>query len=157
MDNMMKSLVDLIDETIAEVEELKKSKFAASEVSLGDDKAGVGDYTKNGKGVGKKDDDDDDSDDDDDKEKQSDYDKKDYKEMDKEDTEKDDGVNTYADPNRGSHQADPGGPDVPVRKEDAEKADNTKTGYILKKLNLDNIDQPYGIRLDALSSLILIL
>ena len=40
-EEMVKSLTSLIDETLEEIEEIKKSKFAASEISLGDDKSGV--------------------------------------------------------------------------------------------------------------------
>lgn len=53
-EEMVKSLTSLIDETLEEIEEIKKSKFAASEISLGDDKSGVADKSKNGKLEAKK-------------------------------------------------------------------------------------------------------
>lgn len=53
-EEMVKSLTSLIDETLEEIEEIKKSKFAASEISLGDDKSGIADKSKNGKLEAKK-------------------------------------------------------------------------------------------------------
>lgn len=47
-EEMVKSLTSLIDETLEEIEEIKKSKFAASEVKLGDDDAGMAGKSKNG-------------------------------------------------------------------------------------------------------------
>lgn len=53
-EEMVKSLTSLIDETLEEIEEIKKSKFAASEITLGDDKSGIADKSKNGKLEAKK-------------------------------------------------------------------------------------------------------
>lgn len=94
-----KSLTDLIDETLMELEELKKSKFSAAEIKI----EGPGDSHLAGKPVNgdlhakaedKKDEDEEDKDDD--------------KDMDK-------GENEKADPNGGHHQ--------PVAKGENEKAD----------------------------------
>ncbi len=94
-----KSLTDLIDETLMELEELKKSKFSAAEIKID----GPGDSHLAGKPVNgdlhakaedKKDEDEEDKDDD--------------KDMDK-------GENEKADPNAGHHQ--------PVAKGENEKAD----------------------------------
>jgi len=93
-EQMMKSLVALIDESLAEIEELKKSdRFSASEVKIEGPGTGIAGKPVNGSGVGKADDDDED---DDDKKK----DKKDDKDMDK-----GEGQNRQADPNGGHHVA----------------------------------------------------
>lgn len=87
---LTKSLTDLIDETLGELEELRKSRFAAAEISLagpGDTK--IGGQEANGK-LGK------DEDKKEDKEDKKD-DKKDDKDMDK-------GENSKADPNAGHHK-----------------------------------------------------
>jgi len=92
-EQMMKSLVALIDESLAEIEELKKSdRFSASEVKIEGPGTGIAGKPVNGSGVGKADDDDED---DDDK-------KKDAK---KADMDKADGQNRQADPNGGHHVA----------------------------------------------------
>jgi hypothetical protein len=65
-EEMVKSLTSLIDETLEEIEEIKKSKFAASEISLGDDKSGVADKSKNGKLEAKKAEDEDEEEEDED-------------------------------------------------------------------------------------------
>jgi len=83
-EEMMKSLVDLIDESLAELDELKKSdRFSASEVSLGDSSSGIADKDKNGK-----------------LDKEEDCDKAEEAE----DCEKAEGTNRQADPNGGSHK-----------------------------------------------------
>lgn len=68
-EEMVKSLTSLIDETLEEIEEIKKSKFAASEISLGDSKSGVADKDKNGKLEAKKAEDEDEEEEDDDMDK----------------------------------------------------------------------------------------
>lgn len=45
--DLVKSLISIIDETIGEVEEIRKSKFAASEIKLGEDE-GLAGKSKNG-------------------------------------------------------------------------------------------------------------
>ena len=69
-DEMLKSLTSLIDETLEEIEEIKKSKFAATEISLGDSESGMDSKSKNGELDAKKKDDDDE-----DKDKDEDVDK----------------------------------------------------------------------------------
>lgn len=72
-EEMVKSLTSLIDETLEEIEEIKKSKFAASEISMGDDKSGIADKSKNGKLEAKKaEDEDEDEEDEDDMDKAED-------------------------------------------------------------------------------------
>ena len=74
---LKKSLIELIDESLAELEELKKSeRFRAAEISLGDPKSGIKDQDRNGS-ISKRDDEDED-------EK-----KKKKKEMDEEESSKD--------------------------------------------------------------------
>jgi hypothetical protein len=75
-EEMVKSLTSLIDETLEEIEEIKKSKFAASEISLGDDKSGIADRSKNGKLEAKKAEDEDEEDED--EEDEDDMDKAEY-------------------------------------------------------------------------------
>jgi len=77
-EEMVKTLTSLIDETLEEMEEIKKSKFAASEVSLGDSESGMGSKPKNGELDAKK------ADDDEDEDKK----KKEDKDMDKGENEK---------------------------------------------------------------------
>jgi len=77
---LAKSLTSLIDETISEIEDLKKSRFSAAEVKVGDDKSidgrsASGDIAK-------------DEDKDKDKDKDKDDDKDDDKDADKDDVEK---------------------------------------------------------------------
>ena len=45
---MAKSLVNLIDETISEIEDLKKSRYSAAETRIGDDDSGVSGASKSG-------------------------------------------------------------------------------------------------------------
>lgn len=80
-EEMVKSLTSLIDETLEEIEEIKKSKFAASEISLGDDKSGVADKSKNGKLEAKKAED---EDEDEEEEEDEDMDKADDEDEDEE-------------------------------------------------------------------------
>ena len=47
-EEMVKSLTSLIDETLEEIEEIKKSKFAAAEISLGDSDSGISGKKKDG-------------------------------------------------------------------------------------------------------------
>ena len=74
-EEMVKSLTSLIDETLEEIEEIKKSKFAASEISIGDDKSGIADKSKNGKLEAKKAEDEDEEEEDED---EDDMDKADW-------------------------------------------------------------------------------
>jgi hypothetical protein len=96
-EEMMKSLVDLIDESLAEIEELKKSdRFSASEVSLGDSASGMEGKDKNGsldKEEAAKADEDKDEDEDSDKDKKKDDDDK----GDDQDMDKADGKNLESD------------------------------------------------------------
>ena len=62
-EEMIKSLTSLIDETLEEIEEIKKSKFAAQEISLGDGDSGVSGKSKNGEMEAKKKEDDDEDED----------------------------------------------------------------------------------------------
>lgn len=108
-EEMMKSLVALIDESLAEIEELKKSdRFSASEVKLDGPGAGIAGKDSNGS-MGKADDEDDEEDDD-----------EDDKDMDK-----GEGKNREADPNGGHHVAkgDTGMPAGTAKAEDAAKAE----------------------------------
>lgn len=87
-EEMMKSLVALIDESLAEIEELKKSdRFSASEVKIEGPGSGIA-----GKPVNGSLDKDEDKDDDDDEDKK------------KADMDKAEGQNRQADPNGGKHQ-----------------------------------------------------
>lgn len=109
-EEMMKSLVALIDESLAEIEELKKSdRFSASEVKLDGPGAGIAGKDSNGS-MGKADDDEDEEDD---------------EEEDK-DMDKGEGKNREADPNGGHHQVakgDTGMPAGTAKAEDAAKAE----------------------------------
>lgn len=99
---LVKSLTSLIDETLDEIETIKKSKFAASEISIegpGDTK--IGDKPTNGSLDAKKKEDKEDEDED----------KKDKKDMDK-------GENEKADPDHGKFAQAPS-----VSKGENEKAD----------------------------------
>lgn len=120
---LMKSLVDLIDESLAEIEELKKSdRFSASEITMGDSE-GLAGKDKNGS-MGKEDAEKADEDDSETKkgrqpqeegDTEEDHDKK--KKKDDDDMDKADGKNSEADPNAGHHQA-------VSKEEDAEKAED---------------------------------
>lgn len=101
-EEMVKSLTSLIDETLEEIEEIKKSKFAASEVSLGDSESGMDGKSKNGELDAKKK-----EDDDEDKDKE-----------DKEDKDMDKGENEKADEDAGKFAQAPS-----VSKGENEKAD----------------------------------
>jgi hypothetical protein len=91
---LTKSLNDLIDETLSELEELKKSRFAAAEVEIKGPGEGISGKPSNGDLHAKKED------------KDEDEDKKDKK--DDKDMDKGEGVNRQADPNGGHHQVDKG-------------------------------------------------
>lgn len=90
-EELKKSLTDLIDETLLELEELKKSRFSAAEVDLkGPGEDHLAGKPVNGKlGAEKAED------------KKEDEDEE-------EETEKGEGVNAAADPNAGHHQMDKG-------------------------------------------------
>lgn len=91
--DLQKALTSLIDETIGEIEELKKSdRFSASEITLGDSE-GLKGKDKNGS-LDKEED------------KKEDEEKKDDEKEDKKDDDMDkaEGKNCEADPNAGNHQ-----------------------------------------------------
>jgi hypothetical protein len=125
--NMKKSLTDLIDETLMELEELKKSRFAASEVDLKGPGEGIAGKPSNGDLHAKKAEDAEKADDEDDKDEDDDKEDK---------AEKGEGKNREADPNGGHHkmdkgegknrEADPNGGHHKMDKADAEKADAEK-------------------------------
>ena len=106
-EELVKNLVTLIDDTLGELDELKKSdsRFDAQKIELGE-KDGLMGRDKNGslgkEDAEKADEEDDDEEDDDDK-------------KDKDEAEKGEGTNSQADPNRGHHKV--------VSKEDTEKAE----------------------------------
>lgn len=85
-EELRKSLTDLIDETLLELEELKKSRFAASEIKLEGPGQGIAGKPSNGDLHAKKEDEDKDEDDD------------------KEDAEKAEGHNRQSDPDGGKHK-----------------------------------------------------
>lgn len=98
-EELRKSLTDLIDETLLELEELKKSRFSASEIEIKGPGEGIAGKPSNGDLHAKKAED-----------------KKDDKEdEEKEEAEKAEGHNRQADPDGGHHKMDKG--------EDAEKAE----------------------------------
>lgn len=103
-EELVKALTSLIDETIVEIEDLKKSRFSASEVKLkGPGEDGLKGHSADGK-LDKEEDKKDE-----DKKGEDDKDKDDKKDMDK-------GENNSADPNGGKH----------VAKADDEKKDKKK-------------------------------
>ena len=118
-EELVKSLTSLIDETIAEIEDLKKSRFAASEIKLaGPGEDGIKGHSADGKLDKEEDEKKDDKDDDKkDMDKKEDDDKKDDKKDKKDDkddkkgknpfesAEKAEGQNRQADPNGGNHKA----------------------------------------------------
>lgn len=90
---LTKSLTDLIDETLMELDELRKSRFAASEIKIEGPGDGIDGKPSNGDLHAKKSEDDkEDKDDEDDKKKK--------------DMDKAEGKNREADPNGGHHQMD---------------------------------------------------
>lgn len=95
-DELRKSLTDLIDETLHELEELQKSRFAASEIEIKGPGEGIAGKSSNGDLHAKAED------------------KKDEEEDDKE-AKKAEGHNRQADPDGGHHKMDKG--------EEAEKAE----------------------------------
>lgn len=124
-EELVKSLTSLIDETIAEIEDLKKSRFAASEIKLaGPGEDGIKGHNANGKldkeEAEKKEDDDKDEDD-----------KKDKKEMDK-----GEGQNRQADPNGGHHVAKADD----EKKDDGDKDDEKKKKDDEKKKEMDKAE-----------------
>jgi hypothetical protein len=101
-EELVKALTSLIDETIVEIEDLKKSKFSAAEVKIkGPGEDGLKGHPADGK-LGKEEDKKDDDKKDDDKDKKDDMDK---------------GENNSADPNAGHHK---------VAKNDDEDEDDKK-------------------------------
>lgn len=85
-EELRKSLTDLIDETLLELEELKKSRFAASEIKIEGPGQGIAGKPSNGDLHAKKEDEDKDEDDD------------------KDDAEKAEGHNRQSDPDGGKHK-----------------------------------------------------
>jgi hypothetical protein len=83
-EELRKSLTDLIDETLLELEELKKSRFAASEIKIEGPGEGIAGKPSNGDLHAKKEDED--------------------KDEDKDDTEKAEGHNRQSDPDGGKHK-----------------------------------------------------
>lgn len=80
-EEMVKSLTSLIDETLEEIEEIKKSKFAAAEISLGDSDSGISGKKKDGELEAKKKEDEDEDED-------EECEKGEYKECEKGENEK---------------------------------------------------------------------
>jgi hypothetical protein len=95
-EELVKNLASLIDESLAELEELKKSdRFSASEIKLGGPGSGIGGKDPQGS-LGKEEDKDDEEDEEDDEEDE-DEDKK-------PDMGKAEGKNAESDPNAGNHK-----------------------------------------------------
>jgi hypothetical protein len=94
--NMKKSLTDLIDETLMELEELKKSRFDASQVDLKGPGEGIAGKPSNGDLHAKSEAEKADKEDEDDKDEDKDDDK---------DMDKGEGENRSADPDGGHHKA----------------------------------------------------
>jgi hypothetical protein len=111
-EELVKSLTSLIDETIAEIEDLKKSRFAASEIKLaGPGEDGIKGHSADGKLDKEEDDKKDDKDDKkdekkDDKKMDKKEDDKDEKKDDKKEdkAEKAEGHNRQSDPDGGNHK-----------------------------------------------------
>ena len=116
-EEMVKSLSSLIDETLEEMEEIKKSKFAASEIKLGEDE-GLAGKGKNGSLEAKKKEDKDKDDDDEDED-----------DMDK-------GENEKADPDHGKFAQAPTvskGEDKEDMKKSIDKSETLMKSYIDEK------------------------
>ena len=88
---LTKSLTDLIDDTLNELEELRKSRFAASEIKIEGPGDGIAGKPSNGDLHAKKED----------KDEENEEEDEDDKDMDK-------GENEKADPNAGHHKMDKG-------------------------------------------------
>ena len=89
-EELKKSLTDLIDETLLELEELKKSRFSASEIDIKGPGEGIAGKPSNGDLHAKAED------------------KKDKEDDEDEEAEKAEGQNRQADPNGGHHKMDKG-------------------------------------------------
>ena len=87
-EELKKSLTDLIDETLLELEELKKSRFSASEIDIKGPGEGIAGKPSNGDLHAKAED------------------KKDKEDDEDEEAEKAEGQNRQADPNGGHHKMD---------------------------------------------------
>jgi hypothetical protein len=120
-EEMLKSLASLIDESLHEIEELKKSdRFSASEVKMGDSE-GLAGKDKNGS-LGKEEA----EKADDEEDKKEDDDKKDDDDKKEDEAEKAEGKNSEADPNAGHHQVakeETGMPEGTAKAEDCEKGE----------------------------------
>jgi hypothetical protein len=108
-EDMKKSLVALIDETMDELEDLKKSRFSASEIKIEGPGKGIDGKPSDGSLETKKADD-------------EDEDKKDEDKKEDDDMDKAEGKNREADPNGGKHQPVAKGDDM-EKEEDCEKAE----------------------------------
>jgi hypothetical protein len=132
-EDLIKSLAALIDESLVEIEELKKSdRFSASEIKLGEDKSGVADKDKNGS-LGKEEDCAEKAEDD-----EEDEDKK-KKEKDKMD--KAEGKNSEADPDAGKHKADA---DAPLAKSEDLAKSEERLGTLMKSYIDDRVSPLEG-------------
>lgn len=138
-EELVKNLASLIDESLAELEELKKSdRFSASEIKLGGPGSGIAGKDPQG-GLGKEEDKDEDEEDDEDEDgemdkaegKNSEADPNAGKhKMDKaEETAKAEGKNSEADPNAGKHKMDK----AEDKKKDEEDEDKKKDKDDMKK------------------------
>jgi hypothetical protein len=113
-EELKKALETLIEETMGEIEDLRKSRFAASEVKVEGPGTGIDGKPSDGS-LGKDEDGDDEDDDKDDKKAEkaedamkADHDKDDDKDEDDDKAEKSEGVNRQADPDGGHHKMDKG-------------------------------------------------
>lgn len=122
-EEMIKSLTSLIDETLEEIEEIKKSKFAASEIQLGDNESGMAGKSKNGELDAKKKEDEDEDDEDEEKD-----------EMDK-------GENEKADPDAGKFAQAPSVSKGENEKADADAGKFAQAPTVSKKEDEDDEDE----------------
>jgi len=122
LQNCKKSLVAVIDEAIAEIEDLQKSKFDAQEIEMGEKKSGVKEMDKNGSMAAKADDDKD-------------------EDEDKDEMDKADGKNNEADPDKGPFKQS----ESVGKGEDCEKADDDDDEEEEKK----DMDKAEGKNLEA--------
>lgn len=128
-EQLKKALEALIDETINEIEDLKKSRFSASEVKIEGPGDGIAGKPTNGH-LGKDEDEDEDEDKDDDAKKADDAEKADKDEDDDKDDDKDmeKAANREADPDGGHHKAPVEGAERGAGPSEAPKDASTKSG-----------------------------
>jgi len=128
-EELVKSLTDLIEETISEIEDLKKSRFSASEVKIaGPGEDGIKGHKADGKLDKEEDKDDDDDDDDKDDKDDKDMDKAEDKEGDPADSEK-----TKQDLKDLVGKKEDKEDKDDKKKDDMDKAEQPKEGYDIKK------------------------